>query len=283
LSLTGVQMEFLALEELKIKLAEARLSGEQIGFVPTMGALHEGHLAIIERAAKENHWAVVSIFVNPTQFNNREDLDKYPRTLTDDLRLLAHISNLFVFQPDVAQVYPNELTFNPINLGQLAKVMEGKFRPGHFDGVVHVVHNLFLLVHPTRAYFGKKDYQQLAIIRKLVQEYQFPIEVIACETTRSANGLALSSRNKRLSNQGLIDALIITKTLTFISKSKGFYSINEMREQAVSYFSQGKLELEYLEFMNELTLNPATSWDEPVVCFIAAYCEGIRLIDNLLV
>jgi pantoate--beta-alanine ligase len=188
-----------------------------------------------------------------------------------------------VFQPEVSEVYAHDIFFEPMPLGYLASLMEGKYRPGHFDGVVHVVHNLFRLVQPTRAYFGKKDYQQLAIIRMLVNHYQFPIEIVACETWRSEVGLALSSRNKRLSPVGLEEALIIWKTLSFIKERKNTSSILDVKTDAISFFSSGSLSLEYLEFMNENTLLPAASWEEPVVCFIAAYCEGVRLIDNILV
>lgn len=276
-------MTFLSLKESVLKIGKLKDQNQSIGFVPTMGALHEGHLAIIERAAKENDYAVVSIFVNPTQFNNTEDLANYPRTLEEDLKLLSNLSNVYVFQPEVSEVYAENIFFDPMPLGYLASLMEGKYRPGHFDGVVHVVHNLFRLVQPTRAYFGKKDYQQLAIIRMLVNHYQFPIEIVACETWRSNVGLALSSRNKRLSPQGIQDALIIWKTLSFIKERKNTSSIVDVKSAAVSFFSKGSLSLEYLEFMNENTLMPAASWEEPVVCFIAAYCEGVRLIDNILV
>ncbi len=276
-------MTFLSLKESVLKIGKLKDQNQSIGFVPTMGALHEGHLAIIERAAKENDYAVVSIFVNPTQFNNTEDLANYPRTLEEDLKLLSNLSNVYVFQPEVSEVYAENIFFDPMPLGYLASLMEGKYRPGHFDGVVHVVHNLFRLVQPTRAYFGKKDYQQLAIIRMLVNHYQFPIEIVACETWRSNVGLALSSRNKRLSPQGIQDALIIWKTLSFIKERKNTSSILDVKTAAISLFSKGSLSLEYLEFMNENTLMPAASWEEPVVCFIAAYCEGVRLIDNILV
>lgn len=276
-------MTFLSLKESVLKIGKLKDQNQSIGFVPTMGALHEGHLAIIERAAKENDYAVVSIFVNPTQFNNTEDLANYPRTLEEDLKLLSNLSNVYVFQPEVSEVYAENIFFDPMPLGYLASLMEGKYRPGHFDGVVNVVHNLFRLVQPTRAYFGKKDYQQLAIIRMLVNHYQFPIEIVACETWRSNVGLALSSRNKRLSPQGIQDALIIWKTLSFIKERKNTSSILDVKTAAISFFSKGSLSLEYLEFMNENTLMPAASWEEPVVCFIAAYCEGVRLIDNILV
>lgn len=276
-------MTLLSLNDLVLKIGKMNFQNQSLGFVPTMGALHEGHLAIIERAAKENDYAVVSIFVNPTQFNNPDDLANYPRTLEEDLKLLRNLSNVYVFQPEVSEVYAHDIFFEPMPLGYLASLMEGKYRPGHFDGVVHVVHNLFRLVQPTRAYFGKKDYQQLAIIRMLVKHYQFPIEIVACETWRSEVGLALSSRNKRLSPEGLEEALIIWKTLSFIKERKNTSSILDVKTAAISFFSKSSLSLEYLEFMNENTLMPAASWEEPVVCFIAAYCEGVRLIDNILV
>lgn len=276
-------MTLLSLNDLVLKIGKMNFQNQSLGFVPTMGALHEGHLAIIERAAKENDYAVVSIFVNPTQFNNPDDLANYPRNLEEDLKLLSNLSNVYVFQPEVSEVYAHDIFFEPMPLGYLASLMEGKYRPGHFDGVVHVVHNLFRLVQPTRAYFGKKDYQQLAIIRMLVKHYQFPIEIVACETWRSEVGLALSSRNKRLSPVGLEEALIIWKTLSFIKERKNTSSILDVKTDAISFFSSGSLSLEYLEFMNENTLLPAASWEEPVVCFIAAYCEGVRLIDNILV
>ncbi|MBM3431161.1 MAG: pantoate--beta-alanine ligase [Bacteroidetes bacterium] len=276
-------MTLLSLKDLVLKIGKMNFQNQSLGFVPTMGALHEGHLAIIERAAKENDYAVVSIFVNPTQFNNPDDLINYPRTLEEDLKLLSNLSNVYVFQPEVSEVYAHDIFFEPMPLGYLASLMEGKYRPGHFDGVVHVVHNLFRLVQPTRAYFGKKDYQQLAIIRMLVKHYQFPIEIVACETWRSEVGLALSSRNKRLSPEGLEEALIIWKTLSFIKVRKNTSSILDVKTKAISFFSTSSLTLEYLEFMNENTLMPAASWEEPVVCFIAAYCEGVRLIDNILV
>ncbi|MFM8243048.1 MAG: pantoate--beta-alanine ligase [Crocinitomicaceae bacterium] len=276
-------MTLLSLKDLVLKIGKMNFQNQSLGFVPTMGALHEGHLAIIERAAKENDYAVVSIFVNPTQFNNPDDLANYPRTLEEDLKLLSNLSNVYVFQPEVSEVYAHDIFFEPMPLGYLASLMEGKYRPGHFDGVVHVVHNLFRLVQPTRAYFGKKDYQQLAIIRMLVKHYQFPIEIVACETWRSEVGLALSSRNKRLSPEGLEEALIIWKTLSFIKERKNTSSILDVKTAAISFFSKSSLSLEYLEFMNENTLTPAASWEEPVVCFIAAYCEGVRLIDNILV
>lgn len=276
-------MKFLFLNDIQAIISKERKSNKSIGFVPTMGALHIGHLKIVERASIENDWVVVSIFVNPKQFNNQEDLKKYPRTLKDDLKLLSHLNNVFVFQPSEKEVFKSDIDFSPMDLGPLSTIMEGKFRPGHFEGVVHVVHNLFNLIHPNKAYFGMKDYQQLAIIKMLVNHYNFSIEIISCETFRDENGLALSSRNKRLSTLGKKNALIIYQTLEYIKNNKSHYSIEMLKTIAADFFKNGSLELEYLEFREISSLNEAKSFDLPVICFVAAYCEGVRLIDNMLV
>ncbi|MBM3160916.1 MAG: pantoate--beta-alanine ligase [Bacteroidetes bacterium] len=276
-------MKFLSINELVLKIGKILDQNQTVGYVPTMGALHEGHLSIIQRASIENDIVVVSIFVNPTQFNNVEDLVNYPRTLDEDLKLMAHVSNLFVVQPEVSQVYSEKIPYLPFDIGRLSRTLEGEFRPGHFDGVVHVLHNLFHLIKPSRAYFGKKDFQQLTIVRMLVKHYQFPIEVVACETFRSKEGLALSSRNRLLSLRGMTDALIIWQTLNFVKEKKYTLDIKGVKKVAKDFFSTGNLKLEYLELVNENTLMTASTWEESVVCFIAAYCEDVRLIDNMLV
>lgn len=283
MSLTSYQMKFLSIDELVLKIGKILDQNQTVGYVPTMGALHEGHLSIIQRASTENDIVVVSIFVNPTQFNNVQDLVNYPRTLDEDLTLMAHISNLFVVQPEVSQVYSEKIPYSPFDIGRLSRILEGEFRPGHFDGVVHVLHNLFHLIKPSRAYFGKKDFQQLTIVRMLVKHYQFPIEVVACETFRSKEGLALSSRNRLLTLRGLTDALIIWQTLNFVKEKKYTSDIKGVKKAAMDFFSTGNLTLEYLELINENTLMTASTWEEPVVCFIAANCEEVRLIDNMLV
>jgi pantoate--beta-alanine ligase len=269
-------------EELKSILSAVKSAGQHIGFVPTMGALHEGHKALIVRASRENDLVVISIFVNPTQFNNKEDLALYPRTLDADLELLKTIENGVVFVPDVAAIYPKKTSFKPFDLGNLDKVMEGKHRPGHFDGVVHVVHNLFEIVEPTKAYFGQKDFQQLAVIRKMNAHYGFPIEIIACETLREESGLAMSSRNMRLSHQEKKDALVLWETLQFVKEFRGKYPPNELIKKAVEYFETGNLLLEYLDIVDVESLKMVENWDSPCVCCIAAYCGKVRLIDNLL-
>lgn len=269
-------------DELKSILSALKSEGKTIGFVPTMGALHNGHKALVDKASSENDLVVVSIFVNPTQFNNKEDLALYPRTLDADLALLQTIKNGIVFVPNVQDIYPEKTSFKPFDLGILDKVMEGKHRPGHFDGVVHVVHNLFEIVEPTKAYFGQKDFQQLAVIRKMNAHYEFPIEIIACETLREASGLAMSSRNMRLSEQEKKDALIIWDTLQFVKKNKAIYSPQDLVRKALSYFETGKLVLEYLEIVDVESLQNSEDWNSQSVCCIAAYCGKVRLIDNLL-
>lgn len=269
-------------DELKSILSALKSKGKTIGFVPTMGALHKGHKALVDKASSENDLVVVSIFVNPTQFNNKEDLALYPRTLDADLALLQTIENGIVFVPNVQDIYPEKTSFKPFDLGILDKVMEGKHRPGHFDGVVHVVHNLFEIVEPTKAYFGQKDFQQLAVIRKMNAHYEFPIEIIACETLREVSGLAMSSRNMRLSEQEKKDALIIWNTLQFVKNNKAIYSPQDLVHKAKSYFETGNLVLEYLEIIDVESLQNSEDWNSQSVCCIAAYCGKVRLIDNLL-
>lgn len=271
-----------SVSELKDLLRNAKEQENKIGFVPTMGALHDGHISLVNQANSQNNLVVVSIFVNPTQFNNQEDLKLYPRTLEKDLELLKEFENCIIFCPTISEIYPDNEQFNPIDLGKLDKVLEGKFRPGHFQGVVHVVHNLFKIVMPDHAYFGLKDFQQLAVIRFMNKQYEFPIQIFGCETLRDKTGLALSSRNMRLSDEEREDALILWKTLNYIKENKTAYSPVELKKQAINFFNQGKLELEYLEIVTAETLEIASDWSTENVCCIAAYCGKVRLIDNLL-
>jgi pantoate--beta-alanine ligase len=269
---------------LKNELAVASGNGTfELGFVPTMGALHSGHLDLEKRASAENSLVVVSIFVNPTQFNNQEDLQKYPRTLENDLKVLEDISNCIVFVPDVAEIYPENDSFQGMDLQGMDTILEGKFRPGHFQGVVHVVHNFFRLIQPTRAYFGQKDFQQLAIIKKMTEVFSFPIQIVACETVRDDSGLAKSSRNIRLSDFEKIDALIIFETLNFMKVNRLDYnSPKELKDAAISFFNKGKLELEYLEISESSSLKILEeNWSEKTTASIAAYCGEVRLIDNM--
>lgn len=255
---------------------------QTLGFVPTMGALHSGHVSLIKKSTEENDYTLISIFVNPKQFNNSEDLKQYPRTLSADLMLLEGLTNCVVFAPDEAELYPKNDGFIPMELGSIGRVLEGAFRPGHFEGVVHVVHNLFRLVEANQAYFGQKDFQQLAIIRLLTKHFGFQTRIIACPTVRESNGLAMSSRNMRLSEKERQDALIIIETLRLVEASKNKHSIQETLVTARSLFEQGSLSLEYLAIVDPETLNELREWQEKQICCIAAHCGSVRLIDNLL-
>ena len=273
---------FTTRKSLNEALASLKEAKKSVGFVPTMGALHEGHLALVKRALSESDTVVVSIFVNPTQFNNMQDLDKYPRMLQADVDLLHSIGDVLVFAPSVEEVYPENDSYTPLDLEGIDNVMEGEFRPGHFQGVVHVVRNLFQIVQPDQAYFGLKDFQQVAVIRLLTKKYNFPIQIIACPTLRETNGLAMSSRNLRLTEKEREDALIIIQTLKYIQSLKATKTPKEAKELAMEYFSNGKLRLEYLEIVNGANLKSLENeWNEYTVVCLAAFCGAVRLIDNL--
>lgn len=259
-----------------------KAKGKTIGFVPTMGALHEGHLALVKRAIEQSDEVVVSIFVNPTQFNNSADLEKYPRMLDRDVDLLKTVGDVIVFAPSFRDVYPENDVFTPLNLDGLDLVLEGKFRPGHFQGVVHVVRNLFDIVRPDKAFFGLKDFQQLVIIKKMVDILKIPIEIVPCPTTREESGLALSSRNLRLSDEERKNALIIYRTLQLVAQLRKDHTPAEARAKAIEYFNTGDLTLEYLEIVDSETLEIITfKWIEDSTCCIAAFCGEVRLIDNI--
>ena len=273
---------FTTSRDLRSALSLLQEKGLSIGFVPTMGALHAGHLSLIDRALSENDWVVISIFVNPTQFNNQEDLAQYPRTLDSDLLLIGSRNNCIIFHPEITEVYPQNQFFVPIDLKGIDAVMEGKFRPGHFNGVVHVVHNFFQIIKANRAYFGQKDFQQLAIIRKMVAHFNFSTEIVSCETLREPSGLAMSSRNMRLNSSDIEAALIIYKTLLFVKENKSKMNPESLKSSATDFFKSGDLQLEYLEIVDEKTLTKALDWKATNVCCIAAYCNKVRLIDNIV-
>lgn len=263
-------------------LVAEKAAGKTIGFVPTMGALHEGHVALVRKAFEQADKVVVSIFVNPTQFNNPTDLDKYPRMLDEDVELLRTVGDVFIFAPTIGQIYPENDHFDPIDLEGIDTVLEGQFRPGHFQGVVHVVRNLFQIVQPDKAFFGLKDFQQVAIIRMMTKKLNLPVEIIACETERDPDGLALSSRNLRLSDSEKEEALIIFKTLEYLKSIKSLYTPAQAREKAIEFFHQSKLKLEYLEIVDGENLKPLDSeWKSNSTCCIAAFCGAVRLIDNM--
>lgn len=270
-------------ENLHAYLAAARSEGKSIGLVPTMGALHEGHASLVKRSVEENDVTVVSVFVNPTQFNDKGDLERYPRTLDADCALLSSLGTDCVFAPSVEEVYPEPDT-RVFDFAPLDKVMEGVYRPGHFNGVAQIVSKLFMYVEPTRAYFGEKDFQQLAIIREMVRQQGFALEIVGCPIVREADGLALSSRNTLLTPEQRVTALAISKALFTSVKFADDHSLSEtkqMVEQAIAD-TEG-LELEYFEVVDGNTLQPVTFWNEAdyIVGCITVYCGKVRLIDNI--
>jgi pantoate--beta-alanine ligase len=256
-----------------------------LGMVPTMGALHQGHMSLIKKALTENQNVVVSIFVNPTQFNNTEDLEKYPKTLVDDIDLISSISkNIIVFAPSIAEIYQDRVKSKIYDFAGLDKVMEGEFRDNHFNGVGTIVEALFSLVKPKRAYFGEKDFQQLRIIQKLVELQKIPVEVIGCEIVRENHGLAMSSRNERLSPTIRQNAAFIYETLKTAKHTFGMESVLNVKDWVAKQFKNSTdFKLEYFEITDVETLTPAKNKNINIKyrAFIAVYVEGVRLIDNI--
>lgn len=271
------------IQELRTELDALRKEGKTIGLVPTMGALHAGHASLVKRAVAENDVVVVSDFVNPTQFNDKNDLLKYPRTLDADCKLLEECGASFVFAPSVEEIYPEPDT-RQFSYAPLDTVMEGKFRPGHFNGVCQIVSKLFLIVEPTRAYFGEKDFQQLAIIREMVRKYPFILEIVGCPIVREADGLALSSRNARLSDEQRIQALQISKTLFASVEYAQTHTLAETKAFVESAISTAEgLRLEYFEIVDGNSLQTVCDWKDGsyIVGCITVFCGEVRLIDNI--
>ena len=271
------------IRELRAKLDALRGEGKTIGLVPTMGALHAGHASLVKRAVAENDVVVVSDFVNPTQFNDKDDLAKYPRTLDADCRLLESCGAAFVFAPSVEEIYPEPDT-RTFSYAPLDTVMEGKYRPGHFNGVCQIVSKLFLIVEPTRAYFGEKDFQQLAIIREMVRRYPFDLQIVGCPIVREADGLALSSRNARLSGEQRKQALQISKALFASVDYAKSHTLAETKEFVEKTIADAEgLRLEYFEIVDGNTLQTVGEWEESkyVVGCITVFCGEVRLIDNI--
>lgn len=257
-----------------------------IGLVPTMGALHQGHLSIIKKALRENDRVIVSVFVNPTQFDNKDDLEKYPRNLETDIELLKTVSkkNLIVYAPSIEDVYGNNIEASDFNFDGLEDPMEGKFRLGHFDGVGTVVKRLFEIVRPDNAYFGEKDFQQLMIIKKLVEKFNLPVHIVACEIHREKDGLAMSSRNTRLSPEQRNAAPFIYKTLLLAREKFVNKSTKKVVEWVEQQFAKNELlKLEYFTIAETSTLQTfkRKSKKKSYRAFIAVYADDIRLIDNI--
>lgn len=271
------------IKELQALLGSYRAEGKRIGFVPTMGALHDGHASLVARSVKENDITVVSVFVNPTQFNDKNDLKNYPRTLDADCALLERVGAAVVFAPSVEEMYPTEDT-RRFSFAPLDTVMEGACRPGHFNGVAQIVSKLFYAVNPDRAYFGEKDFQQLAIIREMVRQLSLDVEIVGCPIVREEDGLAMSSRNTLLSEDERERALTISSTLF---ASVDFAKVNTL--EATKAFVEDMindtpgLELEYYQIVDGNTLQEIAEWGDSdyVVGCIALFCGNVRLIDNI--
>ena len=272
---------FTKIADLKATINQHKVNGKTIGFVPTMGALHEGHLSLIRTAKEHCDIAVVSIFVNPIQFNNPEDLRTYPRTLEADCEKLQTVGCDMVFAPSTEEMYPEPAT-ETYNFGELEAVMEGPQRPGHFAGVATVVHRLFNIVEPKKAFFGEKDFQQLAIIQSLVKQLSLPVEIVPCPIVRADDGLALSSRNMRLSAEARKIAPQIYATLKNSVEKSHTASVEEVKKYVIDTLVNLKVfEPEYFEIVNDTTLQPIKNWSEAqgVVGCIAVWLDGVRLID----
>ncbi|RZJ53688.1 MAG: pantoate--beta-alanine ligase [Flavobacterium sp.] len=271
--------------DLKTCLASLPFNNPAIGFVPTMGALHQGHLSLLKQSVKENDVTVISIFVNPTQFNNPEDLEKYPRTLDADVEKIQTVSpDIIVFAPSVNEMYDGNTTSSTFSFDGLEDQMEGRHRPGHFDGVGTIVKKLFETVMPNNAYFGEKDFQQLQVVKKMAQKNNLPVNVIGCPIHREANGLAMSSRNERLSPDERQEAAIIYKTLQqakeAFAKNASPDDIRKVVEN--SFTAHPELKLEYFEIADEDTLMTIQGRENKKYrAFIAVYVSNIRLIDNI--
>ena len=270
--------------ELAALLDICRKEGQSIALVPTMGALHEGHASLVRRSVAENDITVVSVFVNPTQFNDKNDLQNYPRTLDADCKLLDEVGADIVFAPSVDEMYPEEDT-RSFSFAPLDTVMEGACRPGHFNGVAQIVSKLFYAVEPDRAYFGEKDFQQLAIIREMVRQLALGVEIVGCPIVRESDGLSMSSRNTLLSKEERERALTISRTLFKSLEHAKANSLKETKEfvETVIKDTEG-LELEYYQIVDGNTLQEIAEWgdSEYVVGCIALFCGKIRLIDNIV-
>ncbi len=272
-------------KKLKAHLGIISSKNHTVGMVPTMGALHQGHLALVSRAASENGVVVVSIFVNPTQFNNAADLKKYPKTLENDKKLLRNIAGeIIIFTPTITEIYSTEVISKKYDFNGLDKVMEGEFRKGHFDGVGTIVEQLLTIVKPDKAYFGEKDFQQLQIIRTLVRQMGLPVEIVGCPIVREPNGLAMSSRNGQLSDRLRKEASFIYKTLKGAKLKFGTKSAKYVEDWVQKQFKHHPyLKLEYVKIMNGNTLKPVVKKQkhQKYRAFVAVDAEGVRLIDNI--
>ena len=269
---------------MRLLLHQLAQNGQKIGFVPTMGALHEGHLSLIASAKKECDFVVSSIFVNPTQFNEQSDLDKYPRTLENDIQLLAQAGNDLLYTPTVEDIYPDDFDHGKVyQFNGIDNLLEGAFRPGHFNGVAMVVHRLLDIVQPDAIFMGQKDFQQVAIIRQLIKTENLSTRLVMCPIIRSSEGLALSSRNARLSPEWKKKALVLSQSLHFAKAAiQSKQSIKEIEAEAIKRIKNQGLKPEYFSIINGLTLQDATRKSGFLVAVTAAWAGDVRLIDNMI-
>jgi pantoate--beta-alanine ligase len=274
---------FKTKKSLRFYLDEAGFSEKSLGFVPTMGALHAGHISLIEQAKQANDLVVCSVFVNPTQFNDPKDLEKYPRTIEADIKMLELANCDILFYPDVDEIYDDNEQWH-LGLGELEVLLEGKFRPGHYQGVTQVVYKLFNIVKPDNAYFGQKDYQQFLVISKMVQLMKIPVNLVMCPIKREADGLALSSRNIHLTDDDHKHALVLSKTLNWVRDNFDVKNISKLKMEAEAMIARELgVEPDYFEIADANTLHPANENSTGIVALVAAKLGKTRLIDNVVI
>jgi pantoate--beta-alanine ligase len=274
---------FTTTNELQQYLAQLRASGAAIGLVPTMGALHRGHLSLIQQAQQRGEVVVCSIFVNPKQFNDPKDLELYPRPILDDIKKLEQVNCDILFNPAVGELYAGNESWH-LNIGQLEGMLEGKFRPGHYQGVTQVVHKLFDIIKPDTAYFGQKDYQQFLVISRMVAQMSMPVKLVMCPIQREPDGLAMSSRNIHLTPDDRQHALILSKTLNWVKQNFNPNNVLRLKHDAEKTISnEPGVELAYFEIADADTLQPADNNTKKTVALVAAKVGKTRLIDNVLI
>lgn len=274
---------FTTTAELQQYIAELRRDGKTIGFVPTMGALHAGHLSLLKQARYLNDVVMCSIFVNPTQFTDPADLEKYPRPIAEDIKKLNAAECDILFNPPVTEMYAGHEHWH-LDIGELEHLLEGRFRPGHYQGVTQVVYKLFNIIEPDTAFFGQKDYQQVLVIRRMVKLLQMPVKLVMCPIEREADGLAMSSRNIHLSADDRLHALVLSKALFLLKDSFNKKPTAELQAEATTLIhSEPGIELEYLEIADGETLRPANGNTKHIVALVAAKVGHTRLIDNVII
>jgi pantoate--beta-alanine ligase len=277
---------FKKVSDLQLYLSAVKKIGGNIGFVPTMGALHKGHTSLVDISKLENTCTVVSIFVNPTQFNDKKDLEKYPRPIEKDIELLSHVNCDVLFLPNIEEIYPSNLdTKVHVEIGDLDKLLEGEFRPGHFDGMMQVVNRLINIVNPMNLYMGQKDFQQFTIVRHMLQNLKSKVLLTVCPTLREQDGLAMSSRNVRLTEENRSIAPILYKCLCYVADSIDSLDIQTIKTEAIKRLKDAGTKLEYFDIVDGSTLQSINKYDKSkeVVALVATWLGDVRLIDNIII